>query len=205
MIDGQIVYATLYCGAGYLLSEIDQHAGDVLEQLIPHRYVPGPDHGRREGRGSLWDYRIDAGGREAEYEELRDRFLRYQEDRYETLLDDWHQEAKGQVWQIDTSDGAEQSRTFVFSDISALKQVRFRRFLHDCHAIQGDPATLDAAVEDERLRVAAYLRDQLTEIEENFDPKVKKLRRKFKIVMAPGALEDLETIRETEAGPGDET
>ena len=198
MIEGQMIYTTLYCGAGYLLGEIDQYSGDVLEQLIPHRLVPSPDHGKPEGRGSLWDYRIEADGREEQFEELRHRSWQYQQDRYEVLLDIWHREARGQVWEIDTSDKFEQSRIFVFSDISALKAVRFRRFLRDCKTLRGNPDVLDAALAEERERLESHLREQLADIDANFDPKVKKLRRKRKIVMAPGALDDLAKISEDE-------
>ncbi len=55
--------------------------------LIPHEYVEGKNHGKREQGGTLWDFRVDAGGMEPQLEELRRRFYEYCRECHARLLD----------------------------------------------------------------------------------------------------------------------
>jgi hypothetical protein len=54
-VDGRFTYASLSMAAGYLLRQLDEQAHETIAALIPHRFVPGTDHGRREEEGYAWD------------------------------------------------------------------------------------------------------------------------------------------------------
>ena len=106
-----------------------------IQELIPHRYVPGKNHGKVEGKCYRWDRRLDAGGQEALLDELQHRTWAYTHERYETLLTEWDRHGKAGVYSIDVSEPSENNIHFVFSDTRALGTVRFRFFMKDCRAI----------------------------------------------------------------------
>lgn len=193
-VDDVFTYATLFCAAGYLLTEIEDHGRDVLDRLIPHRYVRGENDGKPEAGGFLMDSKLDAGGREEQFRELRDRFWGYQKQRYKELLDLWDAQALGKVWIIDDTKPDDPAMTVVFSDKTALRDVRLRHFMADCRAMKGDNDVLATACEEERRRVADFLEEQHADIEANFDPKIHKLRKKRKIIVTPEALDDLKNL-----------
>ncbi len=80
---------------------------------------------------------------------------------------------------------------FIFTDKTALKAVRFRHFMADCRALAGDSRALDLITEREKSAILAFLHEAHRDIMENFDPKVVKLRKKNKIIVADGALDAL--------------
>ncbi len=190
-IDGVFHYATLSCLAGYLLGKIDDAGSEMIDKLIPHEYVNGPNHGKREGRGFLYDKRIDAAGLEAQLEELRDRFYSYTSERYRALADIFDRKAQRRVYMLDRSNAHEPQMDFIFSDKEALQAVRFRHFMEDCRSIQGENRDVDIFIEEECKAVTGFLERMHQDILRNFDPRVKKFHRKRKIVMAEGALKDL--------------
>jgi hypothetical protein len=186
LFDGDsLIYGVLYCAAGYLLSRIEESGDAVLDRLVPHRYVRGPTDGQQTARGTILDLRVDANGREEIYEELNDRFHAYQRERYEALTKEWDRAAPVKAWIIDNSGPDDPEWLFIFSDKQALAQVRLRHFLSDCRAIGGNPASLDATVVAEETRVARFLEEQYAEIEADFDPKIRKLRPRMKLVLPP--------------------
>lgn len=193
-VDDAFTYATLFCAAGYLLTKIEDHGYDALDRLIPHQYVSGKDDGKPEKGGFLMDTRIDAGGKEEQFEELRERFWKYNRNRYDELLDLWDTQATGRAWIINDTKPDDPAMTFIFSDKTALQRVRQRHFMADCRSIEGEIGALDAAREEERDRVAAFLEEQHADIEANFDPKIRKFRKKRKVIMTPGFLDDLKNL-----------
>ncbi|MFQ5730166.1 MAG: hypothetical protein ACE5GN_07385, partial [Waddliaceae bacterium] len=80
---------------------------------------------------------------------------------------------------------------FVFSDKTALKSIRFRFFMRDCQNIAGNNAELARMVEEEKKAAVEYLEQQYHDIMKNFDPKIVKLRKKRKVIIADGALQGL--------------
>ena len=85
LVDGEFHYASLSMAAGYVYSDIEELGHEKLAALIPHRYVNGKDHGKREGKGTIFSQRIAAGGMEPQVEELQRRLFTYLSERYEAL------------------------------------------------------------------------------------------------------------------------
>lgn len=190
-INGVFHYANLCTMAGYVHSKLEEFGFDKINGLIPHEYVEGKNHGKREGQGALFDMRIDAGGLEQQLEELKDRYYRYLSSRFESLLDSYHTNAIKRVYQIDDNQETEPHRSFIFTDITALQAVRFRHFMQDCNAIQGDPEELKPLIEQEYQEAVGFLEHAHQDIVANFDPKVVKLRKKMKVIIADAAAKDL--------------
>src|ERR671919_739283 len=61
-INGEFHYATLISLARHLLDILDETGSEQIESLIPHRYVEGKNHGKREQDGTVWNFQLDAGG-----------------------------------------------------------------------------------------------------------------------------------------------
>jgi len=190
-IDGAFHYAILSMQANYVCSLIDEQGFVKIQELIPYDYVDGKDHGKREGDGMVYDKQVAAGGREAELEELQDRFYGYVRERHEALLNNCDDRAQRKVYLIDRSQEYDPCIHFVFSDKSALQAVRFQHFMQDCRSIVGDHRELDVLVEQECRAALHFLEQSHQDILENFDPTVVKFRRKRKIILADGVLDDL--------------
>lgn len=190
-IDGEFHYATLISLARHLVDALDETGAEQIKTLIPHEYVEGKNHGNREPGGTVWDFRVDAGGMEPQLEELRHRYHDYLRARHACLLDRFNEKATRRVYIQRETRGLEPHIEFVFSDKSALDAVRFRHFFSDCQRIVGDTAELAAVTEQEQQAAVGFLQAQHRDIQQNFDPSVVPLRKKRKIVLTDGALEDL--------------
>ncbi len=184
-------YANLCTMASYVHSKLEEFSFDKINGLIPHEYVEGKNHGKREGQGALFDMRINAGGLEPQLEELKDRYYRYLSTRFESLLDSYHANAPKRVYQIDDNQETEPHRNFIFTDTSALQAVRFRHFMKDCNAIQGDPEELKQLIKQEYQEAVGFLEHAHQDIVANFDPKVIKFRKKMKVIISDAAAKDL--------------
>ena len=190
-INGVFHYANLCTMAGYVHSKLEEFGFDKINGLIPHEYVEGKNHGKREGQGALFDMRIDAGGLEPQLEELKDRYYRYLSIRFESLLDSYHANTPKRLYQIDDNQESEPHRDFIFTDITALQAVRFKHFMKDCNAIPGDPVELKALLEQEYQAAVSFLEHAHQDIVANFDPKVIKFRKKMKVIISDAAAKDL--------------
>ncbi len=190
-IDGEFHYATLVSLARHLLDTLDETGSEQIESLIPHRYVEGKNHGKREPGGTVWDLRVEASGMESQLEELRHRYYEYLRAAHERLLDQFDEQATQRIYIQRETQGLEPHIRFIFSDKSALDVVRFRHFFSDCRRIAGDITELAAVIEQEKQAAVEFLQTQYRDIQQNFDPSVVPLRKKRKIVLADGALDDL--------------
>jgi hypothetical protein len=193
-VDEDFIYASLYCAAGYIYGELQGAGSEILDALIPHKYVHGKDHGKKETGGFLHDMKIDAAGKEEQLDELRRRMWEYENNRYDELQNIWHEEALGQAYQIHVSQDGDENTYYIFSDKTALQAVRFRFFMTDFRKIEAEPTLLQERVRVEQKRLQNYLEEQLADIEENYDPKITKFRKKRKIIMSTQALDDLNDI-----------
>ncbi len=190
-IDGEFHYATLVSLAKHLVDTLDETGSEQIEALIPHRYVEGKNHGKREQSGTVWDLRVDAGGMEPQLQELRHRYDEYLSARHERVLDQFDEEAMQQIYIQRETQGLEAHIRFIFSDKSALDAVRFRQFFSDYQRIAGDITELAVVIAQEKQAAVEFLQAQYRDIKKNFDPSVVPLRKKRKIVLADGALDDL--------------
>lgn len=190
-VDEAFTYATLTMVAGHLFSELQEASADLLQARIPHRYVPGRNHGKVEGVGWEWDQRLEAGGQEDILEALRDRVFAYEQDRFDALLSTWNAAGHGGVYLLDTSEGEENNLHVVFTDPTALERVRFRSFMRDCRAIERPAAELDKAVAEERSALAKFIATAHEEVVRTYDPTLARLRKRMRVMVHKGAFDDL--------------
>jgi|CXWL01.1.fsa_nt_gi hypothetical protein len=190
-INGVFHYANLCLLAGYVNSKLEEFGFDKIHEMIPHKYVDGKNHGKREGQGSIFDMRVDAGGLEAQLEELKDRYYKYLFSRCEAILDDFDAKAPKRVYLVDVSTESEPHMDIIFTDKTALQAVSFRQFMKGCQAIKGDSGELTELIGKECQAALGFLEESHQDIVTNFDPKVVKLRKKRKIIISDAAAKDL--------------
>ena len=131
---------------------------------------------------------------EGQLDELQHRYWQYTVDRGRELGEIYHQKGAGQVFIFETNNEGDPQLDFVFSDIKALKSVRFKSFVRDCRAIQSDNRYVIALIEEETKRLMQFLEDSYQDILKTYDPKVVNLRKKRKIIMTEQAAKDLSDI-----------
>lgn len=190
-IDGAFFYADLSMAANYLYSVAQETGFDKTRELIPHEYVDGKNHGKRQGKGSIFDQKLIANGKEAQLEELKWRYYGYMGERQQIALDDFDAKAQRGVYLVDKSRESDPHASFIFTDKTALQSVRFRHFMADCRSMIGDNRELDALIEQERRAAVEFLERNHRDIMENFDPKIARFRTKRKIIIVDGALDGL--------------
>ncbi len=110
-IDERFAYASLSMGADYLAMELRDYASDLVRECVPHRYLRGKSHGKREGAGFEWDMRVDAGGQEALLDALQHRVFEYERERYEALVTYWDDLGRRGVYCLDVSEAPESTFT----------------------------------------------------------------------------------------------
>ena len=186
----QFYYSTFTSLASFTLDEIRSVGDETIRQLIPHEYVDGKNHGKQEKGGYLWDVKIDAAGQEAQLEELKNRFLEYQNERW-LVLSELSVSRNPAVYVHDEDWDDDPHRTYVFANEETLKQIRWRHFSTDCESLIAESTVVESLLAEEIDRLNSWLTENHQDIHDNFDPTVAKLRRKRKIIMSATALDDL--------------
>jgi hypothetical protein len=190
-VDRRFTYASLSMAAGFLLAQLEEQALATLDALVPHRFVPGRDHGKREGVGYAWDMRVDADGKEAVLEDLQALVFDYERRRHDELAELWDRTAAKGVF-IRQQDSADESNAdFVFASTAALEAVHFRTFVRDCRAIARPFDELDRQARSELALLEARLREEHQRLLQTFDPNVVRLRRRRKVLIHRGAADEL--------------
>jgi hypothetical protein len=191
IVDGRFTYANLSMAAGYLYAGLQNTASELIEQHIPHRYVPGRNHGKVEGESWEWDLRLEANGEEGILAELRRRVWNYELERWEALLTSYDDSPLSGVYLMDESDENETELHFVFTDKRALSAVRFRSFLRDCRRMERPANDIEDALEKECAVLAAFVDEQLADVRRTYDPKVARLAKRRKVMVMKGAFDKL--------------
>jgi hypothetical protein len=193
LIQEQFYYASFMSLATYFLDEIKSAGDDHIKQLIPHDYVDGKSQGKPEKGGFLFDMKIDAEGLEAQLEELLGRWYVYQGERWYALSETFS-ELPSAVFMFDPGWDDDPHRFFIFNNAATLKLIRWQYFLSDCQPLITDFSMMKEQLKTEIGKAISWLTENYRDILENFDPKIIKFRKKTKIILTHGALEDLSKI-----------
>jgi len=183
MIDDSFSYGVLSMVAGYLYCQLDEYGNDYMEKLIPYKFTHGKNHGKAEGPGYLFDFKIDAKGLESQLDELKHRFWKHISEVHERLMDEFDKKSKQCVFILNQSQVGDPSHHFLFTDKEILKRIHFKTFMRCCRAAeQTDHFSLVRKLEEEKQLLTKYLDKQYKDIMENFDPKIVRFRKKYKVI-----------------------
>jgi len=197
LIDGQFHYSTFTSLSTYVLDEIEAAGEETIRQLIPHKYVDGKDHGKKEESGFRWDMQIDAAGHEAQLDELKNRWYTYQQERWKALSET-NKDLQPAVYTQSKKWDDDPQRVFIFANEATLKQLRWTHFLSDCESLMAGVSVVEELLVGEIGRTTCWLTETHKDILHNFDPNIVKLGKKRKIIMSASALDDLRKIDEDE-------
>jgi len=186
-------YANFYSLATYVNNEIEQAGDDLIDELIPHDYEDGATHGDKTKGGFVFDMKLNAHGLEKHLDELRSRWVDYYQDR-------WIEISKKQtarapcVIKLDTSKPGETSFDYIFNNEHCLKEIRWRYFIADSNKLIGDSKKMSTLIDLEKKAALLFLKDAHQDIMANFDPTILKFKKKMKVIMAPGFIEDMNNL-----------
>jgi len=183
MIDDSFSYGVLSMVAGYLYCQLDEYGNDYMEKLIPHKFTRGKNHGKAEGPGYLFDLKIDAKGQESQLDELKHRFWKHISEVYERLMDEFDKKSKQRVFILNQSQMGDPNHHFLFTDKEILNRIHFKTFMRCCRAAeQPDHSSLSRKLDEEKQLLTKYLDKQYRDIMENFDRKIVRFRKKYKVI-----------------------
>ncbi len=189
--DGCFYYSTISSLSFYLHSEVEEFINEQIDNLIPHTYKKGVHHGESDKGGVRWDMRVDANGLEDQLDELRSRCYRYEAALIERMDEQCQQQTSTGVYLLPKEVYGEPNLDIVVQNDEAAKAIHFQTFLRDCRALQCPSEELTALVDDAKQEADSFLRQQYQDVMANFDPKIKKFQRRRKLIVAPGAQDEL--------------
>jgi hypothetical protein len=76
------------------------------------------------------------------------------------------------------------------------KKIRWRYFLSDCEALTTENNALEHLVKEQTDNAKSFLDKNFHDVMHNFNPKVVKLKKNRKVIMAPSFLEDLDNMND---------
>lgn len=195
LMGDEFVYGNLLSTASYVMSRVVEAGDDRLDELIPSSYVEGPNHGEARDGGFLWDYQLDAGGHEPQLEELRRRWYQYQQDA-ELALQKVIADAPPYAYILrdESLVPGEINVNFVIHTEKAMRKIRWRTFLADLRAIEGNNKDVESLIKRETESALRFIGEQHQDIRKNYIPPDIEPGRKRKVVMSSGALDDLERL-----------
>tara|TARA_R110001599_G_scaffold67867_4_gene191415 strand:+ start:44371 stop:45426 length:1056 start_codon:yes stop_codon:yes gene_type:complete len=196
---GCFYYSTQSSLSNYLYQKLSDHASDRIDQLIPHNFVEGPNNGKETKGGFLWDFKIDAKGLEKQLEELEARYRKYLNELELQMIDTFHEELECAVYfDKSTQDDEEPRWDIIIKNAQTAKNISFQRYLKDCEKYLKPNEMLEDLYQQELEKLDAYINENYHDVMENFNPKVKRFKRKMDVIIAPKALEGLARIRDDE-------
>ncbi len=190
LINDNFWYASFTSVATHLGDDSEEAGNNYIEQLIPHEYVEGKNHGKKTEGGFSWDMKKNAHGLEGQLDELQYRWTAYMQESW-LVTSQSNANCEPAIYVKDNHWDNDPHRSFIFSNEASLKKVRWRHFLSDIKPLLADSSILDKEMEQEVEKSKGFLDEQYRDIMDNFNPKVIKLRKKMKIVMPPDVLDDL--------------
>lgn len=158
--DQKVRYAVLYDLAHYIYSQMENRQYQIMEELIPHDFVNGPDHGRQAGDDLFeLDLRLEAGGYEALYWALSDAATTIVSQHIEEMSERFASRPE-HVWILPSENLANdpQGVVVIFSNAATMDRIRTRHFLADCEANAGSMNDLTELVVAEVARFEEKLR-----------------------------------------------
>lgn len=202
LVDEELVYGNLYSVAGYVMSRVEEAGDKRLNQRIPSSYVEGPNHGKEEGDGVVWDYRRDAGGLEPQLEELQRRWWQYQQGA-ELELQRKLAELPPQAYILHDQSPVpgETMVNLVIRNEAAMRQIRWKTLLADISACQGSRDEVDLIIGQETEKALKYIEDQYQAVIDHYVPPDITPGKERKLIMSNGALRDLQRLRSEEDEP----
>ncbi|MCK5100626.1 MAG: hypothetical protein KAR45_21125, partial [Desulfobacteraceae bacterium] len=161
----------------------DEYGNDYIEKLIPHDFNHGKNHGKAEGHGYLLDIKTDANGLEPQLDDLKHRFWEHLNKVHERLMDEFDKTSKQQVFILNESKVGDSNHHFLFTDKEILKCIHFKTFIRNCRAAeQKDISSISQKLEREKQLLTKYLDTQYKDIMKNFNPKIVKFRKRYKVI-----------------------
>lgn len=174
-IDGEFFYATLYSAFRYCLEEIEETIDDILDTIIPHTFVKGPEHGKKtDNNCTRWNMVIDASGKEPLLEHLKDLKYFYLYNYRLPLLKAHFDMQPNQVFMLDKGyenygfyDKNDPHVNIVFSNKASLHDVRLDKFWEDLQPMIGDEQAFRYFINGEKGMAKDFIMNEFNKLNQS--------------------------------------
>lgn len=178
-----LVYGSLYSAGYYIFWKLEDVVEEKIDELFPHKYVEGEDNGKKAKDGfSVWDWELDANGKEDHLMELRKRVYKYLSDALKKFNKEFANLKENGVLIIkeQDEDGVSGNYDFIFSDADVLKNIHLNNFYDDCLKYENKKLekSLNELYEEYLKDSLNYLNEQYEDVLKNFIPPVKKKEKR---------------------------
>ena len=153
-----------------IVKNVDNNSWQAVIPCHGWLYTDIGEKHKAEIVGYFGDMKIDVTGLEPQLDELKNRWHHYTRQRWLVL---------------------ESHRNFIFSNEHTLKQIRWWHFLSACEAIKAYCTKVVEIEQQELVSAEGWLWKNYEDIMDNSDPDMIKLRKKRKVVFAPGAFDGM--------------
>lgn len=184
-VENKFYYLILTTISAHIYDLLDNISMDYIDKLIPHEFVDGPNNGKKESGMTMWDMRTDANGLEDVLDDLNSANRKYIGDVYSRLKIYFNDNKKNTIWVSDETSEYDPSKFYIFSDQDVLKNVRFEHWQEDTDKfITEDLSFITDLVTEEEDLLLRHLDKEFKQLMDNFDPKIKRLKKRTKILMS---------------------
>ncbi len=159
MINNSFSYGILSMAADYIYNEVEEFGMEHINELIPHEFKEGKNHGKPVGDNYMHDMYIAANGLEDELKDLNELFKNYLITLYEKLKSEFDNQSAQKVYILDISQTNDPCHHFLFSDKEILKKIYFKSFMDCCCSFEEkDHSSLMEKVIDEKKLLKDFLK-----------------------------------------------
>ncbi len=181
-IDESFSYANLSMKAYYILNEISEFSGTLIDELIPSEIKRGSRKKLSGGYG--FELIKDAKGLEGQLDELNARVYRHQDKIFNRLAKMFEKDGAHEVIIISNDNEIDPVHDFIFSDGKILKKINLKTFVKNCRMMeQKDHSGLFAIIDNEKESLEQVVQSEYKDVMKNFDPKTNKFKKRKKIIV----------------------
>jgi hypothetical protein len=185
-INDTFSYLSLNSIASHISFELENFANDIVDELIPNRFVEGKDNNKETEGGFLWDMKIDANGLEGQYDELVNRKYTILNDFFIRNQENFNNQAMNCIWfEYKHYEGDDSPvLNIVFSNKEILKSIEFETFEDSCKEFLVKDNRLEEIIKLQKITLKRVIEEAYNDVMKNYNPKIIKLKKKMKIVIA---------------------
>ena len=191
--DGKFYYGTICSVADYINCNVKDYAETIINKLIPHEFVEGENNNQKTDGGFTWDYRVDAGGKEKQLDELNNRWHKYQKIMTDAIDKKQEKLAPKVFIKTEFQNGTlvDPHITIIINNLKAGEMLTISRIMEDISMVESDFAEVEKLISRQNAKAKAFIEEQYQDIEENFDPTIVKFKKRMKVVIAPNTFDNL--------------
>ncbi len=164
----------------YIAAEMESESIEIIEHLVPHEYIETSEYGKRieenEESYNLLSYTVDANGKEYILKDLQQAARDYLGEKEKEIRQALHKNNVHKVFVKEIKDEFGDEMYYFVTTPETAKKVEFDKWNESMKMVlDPDFTQVDEWVLEEVLAFKDFLVEKYKELEENFDPTIKRM------------------------------